>query len=452
MSTAAVLEAVERIDAAAPHNADAAAEDAPAATAADGVTVRLDETLDWLHSLVSARGVDQGLVGDAARIDRIAVCERLQASLEAVKAVEMVAFAQSQSTEQMRLGVHPSKIGSGIADQIALACKVSPSEGSRRLHMARDLVFDMSHTLDLLATGEISGWTTRLIVGQLSHLDRATRSRLDAELAGKDLGSMGARQAETTAKRLACEADPVAATERARKARKDRRVTLRPAPDTMSLLTGLLPVEQGVACLAALDAAAKTAKAAGDTRSKGQIMADTLVARLTGQERAEDTGFDVGVIMPLGTLLDPGDPRPAEVIGHDLLPADLIRDLIKDAEARCWWRRLFTRPTKDGGQLIVDADKRRRQFSSWLAYLIRGRDRVCRDPHCGAPIRHHDHIHRHADGGAATAENGRGVCERGNYIREMPGWNVKIIDTDSHLIEIITPTGHHYRSRPPQPP
>ena len=148
MSAAAVLEAVEEIDlpdTAAPHNADAAAEDAPAATAADGVTVRLDETLDWLHSLVSARGVDAGLVGDAARIDRIAVCERLQASLEAVKAVEMVAFAQSQSTEQIRLGVHPSKIGSGIADQIALACKASPSEGSRRLHMARDLVLDMPH-------------------------------------------------------------------------------------------------------------------------------------------------------------------------------------------------------------------------------------------------------------------------------------------------------------------
>ncbi|BAK35813.1 hypothetical protein MLP_27990 [Microlunatus phosphovorus NM-1] len=450
MSTAAVMEAIGQTDLPDTAAGAAAAADTPAAP--DDVTVRLDETLDWLHSLVSARGVDQGLVSDAARIDRIAVCERLQASLEAVKAVEMVAFAQSQSAEQMRLGVHPRKIGGGIADQIALACKVSPTEGSRRLHVARDLVLDMPHTLDLLATGEIGGWTTRLIVGQLSHLDRATRARLDAELAGKDLGSMGAKQAEAAAKRLAYEADPAAATERAKKARKDRRVTLRPAPDTMSLLTGLLPVEQGVACYAALDAAAKTAKAAGDTRSRGQIMADTLVARLTGQEKAEDTGFEVGVIMPLGALLDPGDQRPAELIGQDLLPADLIRDLIKDAEARCWWRRLFTRPTGDGGQLIVDADKRRRTFASWLVHLIRCRDKVCQDPYCGAPIRHLDHIHRHADGGAATATNGRGVCERGNYIRELPGWTVQIIDTDTHTVEIITPTGHHYRSRPPEPP
>ena len=85
MSTAAAIEAVKEIDL--PETG--AAEDAPTAAAADDVTVRLDEMLDWLHRLVSARGVDQGLVSDAARIDRIAVCERLQASLEAVKAVEM---------------------------------------------------------------------------------------------------------------------------------------------------------------------------------------------------------------------------------------------------------------------------------------------------------------------------------------------------------------------------
>ena len=104
MSAAVVREAVE--DTALPDLPAAAGEDAPGA-GADDVTVRLGEVLDWLHSLVSVRGVDQGLVSDAARIDRIGLCERLQAGLEAVKAVEMVAFAQSQTVEQLRLGVHP---------------------------------------------------------------------------------------------------------------------------------------------------------------------------------------------------------------------------------------------------------------------------------------------------------------------------------------------------------
>ena len=67
---------------------------------------------------------------------------------------------------------------------------------------------------------------------------------------------MSTKEAAACAQRLAYAADPARRDGPGRKARNDRRVTLRPAPDTMSLLTGLLPVEQGVACLAALQAAA----------------------------------------------------------------------------------------------------------------------------------------------------------------------------------------------------
>jgi hypothetical protein len=70
---------------------------------------------------------------------------------------------------------------------------------------------------------------------------------------------------------------------RIRGAEADRRVSLRPAPDTMSLVTGLVPVAQGVAVHAALSAHADTLRAGGDPRSRGQIMADTFVERLTAR-------------------------------------------------------------------------------------------------------------------------------------------------------------------------
>ena len=70
---------------------------------------------------------------------------------------------------------------------------------------------------------------------------------------------MGFGRAEARVKKLAYETDRAGYTQRGRKARADRRVTLRPAPDTMAVLSGLLPVEQGVACLAALRKAADTA-------------------------------------------------------------------------------------------------------------------------------------------------------------------------------------------------
>ncbi|HEX5996479.1 MAG TPA: hypothetical protein VFY84_15170, partial [Jiangellales bacterium] len=48
--------------------------------------------------------------------------------------------------------------------------------------------------------------------------------------------------------------------------------------------------------------------------------------------------------------------------------------------------------------------------------------------------------------------NGRGVCERGNYVKDMPGWTVRLIDQTGHLVETTTPSGHTYRSHPPPAP
>ena len=96
----------------------------------------------------------------------------------------------------------------------------------------------------------------------------------------------------------------------------------------------------------------------------------------------------------------------------------------------------------------MDLEQRRRRFTGWLAELIRWRDLVCRDPYCGAPIRHLDHIHRHTDGGPTTPANGRGMCERGNYVRELPGWTVRLLDPDDHTVVTITPTRPPVRLEP----
>jgi len=92
-------------------------------------------------------------------------------------------------------------VGRGIADQVALACKVCPSEGSRRLGFARALHFDLPVT-------------------------------------------SGAER--------------------------------------------LFAVEQDVAAWAALKRPTDTVSGGGDPGTRDQIMADTLVERLTGQQTAAD--------------------------------------------------------------------------------------------------------------------------------------------------------------------
>ena len=192
--------------------------------------------------------------------------------------------------------------------------------------------------------------------------------------------------------RLAYEADRAAYVARGRTARKDRRVGLRPAPDTMSVLSGFLPVEQGVACLAALRKHTDAVVAAGDTRTRDQIMADTLVERVTGQARAADVNVEVGIVLPVDALLDPDAGGAADITG-------LRPDPRRDRPRRCW----LTPGVDAGGGACSPpplawsaADPRRRCFDGVLAHLIRIRDGGrCRDPFCDAPIRHLDHIHPH---------------------------------------------------------
>ena len=218
----------------------------------------------------------------------------------------------------------------------------------------------------------------------------------------------------------------------------------------MSLLTGYLPAEQGVACLKALRHQTDAVKATGDARCRDQIMADTLVERITGQASAPDVSAEVQIVMPLDTLLDANDHTSAQLDGYGPLPTDIVRDILAASKGRAWWRRLYAAPA--GGPL-AGGDPDRRQFDGHLRKLIMWRDRHCRDPYCEAPIRHIDHIQRYSDGGLTIYPNGRGECERGNYAREMPGWKVEAVssglDGKQHTITITTPTGHTYLSRAP---
>jgi hypothetical protein len=220
----------------------------------------------------------------------------------------------------------------------------------------------------------------------------------------------------------------------------------------MAVLTGYLPVEQGVACLAALRKHTESTVAAGDPRTRDQIMADTLVERVTGQTRAADVNVEVQITIPLEALTDPPSSRTATIAGYGPLPGDLARDILATSRGRKWWRRLFTAPT---GRL-VGGDPQRRRFDGWLGKLIALRDQTCRDPYCDAPIRHLDHIHRHTDAGTTTLANGRGVCARGNLVREMPGWQVTLVTglnySSPHRVQVTTPTGHQYLSQAPDPP
>jgi hypothetical protein len=72
-----------------------------------------------------------------------------------LQTAESVRFVQSQVAEQIAAEVHPDAIGRGIAEQIGLACRISPVAAARRLNTARTLWFELPDTYSQLVAGEL---------------------------------------------------------------------------------------------------------------------------------------------------------------------------------------------------------------------------------------------------------------------------------------------------------
>jgi hypothetical protein len=391
-------------------------------------------------------------VDAAGLIDEIGRLERVKSAAAAGQARLTAALTERRRAADAAAGVPRAKQCRGLASEIGLARRDSPSRGGRHLGFATALVFEMPHTLAALECGALSEWRATLIVRESACLTVEDRRTLDAEMCADvaGLGGMGDKRIEAEAKKIAYRLDPQAVVDRAAKAEADRTVTIRPAPDTMTYVTVLLPVAKGVGAYAALRRAADTTY---DQRSRGQVMADTFFERVTGQPADVADPVAVDLVITDETLLG-GDDTPAAVSGYGPIPASVARGLVHkavtDERSRCTLRRLYRHPKS--GQLVA-MESRARIFPKGLATFIGLRDQSCRTPYCDAPIRHRDHAQpRHRDG-PTSAENGLGECERCNYVKESPGWRVSAgTENGVHTAEFVTPTGARYRSTPPPLP
>ena len=169
-------------------------------------------------------------------------------------------------------------------------------------------------------------------------------------------------------------------------------------------------------------------------------MADTLVQRVTGRPAETPEPVAVNLVLTDATLLG-GDTTAAVVDGYGPIPA---------AVARGW--STPRSPTSGRGHpaAVVSPPEQRgvggdgvtvTLFPRGLAAFIGLRDQRCRTRYCDAPIRHRDHAQPRNRGGPTSATNGLGACERCNYAKEAPGWQVRAGDENGvHTAEFVTPT------------
>jgi hypothetical protein len=378
--------------------------------------------------------------------------EWVKSAAAAGQARAAAALDEMRRADEAAAGVPRARQGRGVASEVALARRDSPARGGRHLGLAKALVYEMPHTLAALECGALSEWRVTLIVRESACLEVEDRRRLDAELCAdvSRLEGMGDARIIASAKEIAARLDVQAVVDRAAKAQADRTVTIRPAPDCMTYVTVLLPVRQGVGVYAALNRAADTTF---DDRSRGQVMADTLVERVTGHPAEEPEHVALNLVMTDQALWGQ-DNAPAVLDGYGPIPASvaqrLVRDAVVDERSLATLRRLYRDP-KSGS--LVGMESRSRFFPKGLAGFIGIRDRTCRTPYCDAPIRHRDHATPRNRGGPTSASNGLGECERCNYTKEAPGWHVDAVDENGvHTAEFVTPTGARYRSTAPPLP
>ena len=381
---------------------------------------------------------------DVELIERIRALETVKNAAAAAQARAAVALRELREEQLREVGRPTAKTGVSVAAEIGLARRESPHRGRILLGLAAMLASEMPHTQRLFAAGEISEYRAMVLVRETACLSRADRMRVDAVLAG-ELPGMSDREIVARARQIAYELDPHSVVDRAARAAVDRRVTIRPAPDMMAIVSALLPMAQGVAVYAALTGEADRVRASGDPRSRGQVMADTLVCRTTGQATADGVPVEIQLVMSAETLLGNGD-TPGRLLGHGPIPAGVARELARRASERdqVKVRRLYARPS-DGHLVAMESKKRR--FPKGLARLIATRDEVCRTPWCGAPIRHIDHVIPARAGGPTSAGNGQGLCEQCNQVKEHPGWRARPGPNG----EVITtsPSGQEHVSWPP---
>ena len=190
-----------------------------------------------VRRVTAALAADPACGDDAARVEELRALEELTCAAQARQAALAVALTASKAT----------------ALQVGLARRESHHRGRRHLGLARVVYGELPHTWAAWRTGRVSQWRVTLIARETGCLTRLDRQRIDAELAGDPdrLAATGDRELIGHCRARAAALDPASVVARRRKAEADRTVTVRPAPDCMVYLTGLLPVAEGVAAYAA---------------------------------------------------------------------------------------------------------------------------------------------------------------------------------------------------------
>jgi hypothetical protein len=438
-----------------------------------------------LESL-EVRGFD--VLGGFERLEVVAAAARLEAWAHALKARAAAALDRHES---MRAPVERPREGLAFvsrnitAASIAMKLRCSPREADTLVREGISYGGVLADTGAALAAGQIDAPRARALVTRLwDQMPHIAAYVQDDVLPGA--GGRSAYHVRQDVERALITVAPDDAVERHRAARDTRSVSRPQArPDGMAALWLLLPAVQAVQIDSVLEAAARTARTAGDPRTLEQLRADGLCDLLLGGATGAETGDAAGSGTvgqpPAGSddsgataqTAPPAATRPhrprtqvlvtvamSTLMGLDDEPADLAGygpvDAVQ-ARALAWegtWRRLVV---DDLSGSVLDVGRTRYRPPAALDEHVRLRDKTCSAPGCHVPadradLDHTRDFHRPSGGGAdqplgvTSHENLGPACRYHHRLKTETGFTLH--QTSPGTFVWTDPTGHQYRVVP----
>ena len=327
-----------------------------------------------------------------------------------------------------------------------LAVRLSVAESSVRMwgDAARALRRSAPTVWVAFAEGRVSSVNARTVADTVATLPPEAHARF-VESIGDAAERLAPARFRSIARAARERAHAESFTERHRRARVERRISIEHLVDGMSWLSILLPAEVATRAVAGIDAVARDALADGDDRTLDQARADVAGELLTGSfgGSRNATGVAVAVTVPVLTLL--GGDEPGVLDGVGPIDPETARRLTAEAPSLS---RILTHPVT-GAVLAVDRTTYR--VPADLARSLRHRDRSCRFTGCGRPVARCDidHITEWQDGGVTDDTNLMHLCRHHHRLKSVARWRPSPPDPGSATIRWTSPTGDTSSTDPP---
>lgn len=367
--------------------------------------------------------------------------------------------------QNMDSGVHHKQLDHGAASNIALARHTTQGGAGSFLRCAHILEHDTPYLAQRFAQGDLTLEQVQSITSALESVPEVERRAFDDYYrAHPDLfDQLGHRRITDTVRQYTDRAQSEARTVSIEETSASRYIHFRKGKDCV-MVSGRLPLEEGIALEQHLRAQARRAIQQGDTRTERQLICDLFVRRpLTGTADPLPLKIQLKLIMTDRSLFA-ADTEPAYLPGYGVIPAQYARQLLSTAEEQLKQagshradlrariktfpeiQRLFTAP---GNKDLIAMESKARIFPPALRDFIQIRDRRCRTPHCNNPASEADHIYQWHLGGPTSLANAAYRCHSCNLVKEQPDWAEALAHMFPHTITLHPAPGTSYTSQSP---